>query len=90
MDYLEASIRFFDSKLLTCLEKETGKIYISVKSICKAIGMDQEQLKFQIEKFTEESFLKDGKKIFSIKTNIGIDEVQMIETKYLETWINNL
>lgn len=87
MDYLERAITFYGDELLTFLEKETGKIYISVRHICTGLGMNKSQRDAQVKKVNNDSTLKGALKLTPLKTNGGIQKILLIELEFLTIWL---
>lgn len=76
----------FRNKKVRALE-ENNKIYIVIKDICDNLGMNENQIKVQRDKINKDEFLKGGRKISTLPTNGGIQELMTIELDYLPIWL---
>ena len=78
-------IQFDGKRITTVLIKE--KVYVSIKSVCDNLGMNEPQYKSQKLKVKNDELLKGGRKLYPLMTNGGIQEVMMLELDYLPIWL---
>ncbi len=78
-------IKFNNDEVLTTLEN--GKIYVSVKHICKNLGMNKSQSDHQIQKLRNDHTLKQG----CLKIQAGVFDTDNstlgIELEFLTIWL---
>ena len=78
-------IKFNNDEVLTTLEN--GKIYVSVKHICKNLGMNKSQSDHQIQKLRNDHTLKQG----CLKIQAGVfdpdNSTLGIELEFLTIWL---
>nr|DAS17733.1 MAG TPA: hypothetical protein [Caudoviricetes sp.] len=78
-------IKFDGKSIVTVLIG--NKVYVSIKSICKNLGMDKNLSDTQIKKINKDELLKGASKLTHLKTNGGTQQVLMIELDYLPIWL---
>lgn len=78
-------IKFEGKEITTVLVNE--KVYVSVKSVCNNLGMDNKQYKAQKLKIRNDELLKVGIKLYPLNTGYGIKETMMLELDYLPIWL---
>jgi hypothetical protein len=84
---MEKRVRFMGSDLLSVRCEETGKIYVSVKSICSGLGMTEEQVNSQRQKLKRDELLKLSIKKLSVNFHGQVRELSFIELDYLPAWL---
>ena len=78
-------IKFDGKSIVTALIG--NKVYVSVKRICKNLGIDKNLSDTQIKKINKDELLKGASKLTHLKTNGGTQQVLMIELDYLPIWL---
>ena len=74
----------FNGERITAI-RESGKIYVSVKNVCKNLGMNEDHYKNQKKKIQKDELLKVGSKFTPVDTGFGIKET--MELDYLPIWL---
>ena len=67
--------------------KEKDKIFVSVRSVCENLGMNENQFKNQRDKINNDELLKVGRKFSPVDTGYGVKETMMLELDYLPIWL---
>lgn len=78
-------IQFNGKRITTVLIKE--KVYVSIKSVCDNLGMNENQFKNQRDKINSDDFLKVGRKFSPLNTGYGIKETMLLKLDYLPIWL---
>ena len=78
-------IQFDGKRITTVLIKE--KVYVSIKSVCDNLGMNENQFKNQRDKINSDDFLKVGRKFSPLNTGYGIKETMLLKLDYLPIWL---
>lgn len=76
----------FNGERITAI-RESGKIYVSVKNVCKNLGMNEDHYKNQKKKIQKDELLKVGSKFTPVDTGFGIKETMLLELDYLPIWL---
>lgn len=84
-ELIKKEVEFQGSKILGIMEK--GKIYVSIKAVCNALGMSKGQYDDQLRKVNDDELLKGAVKLQYLDTNGGKQEVLVIELDYLPIWL---
>lgn len=78
-------VRFNGERIMAI--REEGKIYVSIKSVCKNLGMNKSQADYQIQKVQNDELL-DGACYFKHLEINGITQKGlMLELDYLPIWL---
>lgn len=80
-------VNFEGDELLAIKDEETGKIYVSVKTICEGIGLSEGQIKSERKRLKEDFVLHKGGRNFILPTNGGNQDTVCIEVDYLPLWL---
>lgn len=80
-------VEFNGDILLAIKEEDIGKIYVAVKHICDALGLNENQRRTQYIKTQEDIVVSRGVKKFSLPTNGGFQETYCIELDFLPLWL---
>lgn len=85
MNLVRKEINFNNDTILTVLEN--GKVYVSIKHVCKNLGMTENQIESQRQKITKEETLKKG----YLKFQVGVFDPNNItlgiELEFLPIWL---
>ncbi|UZQ86002.1 phage antirepressor N-terminal domain-containing protein [Thermoclostridium stercorarium] len=84
---ISKQVDFNGDTLLAIKEEDTGKIYVAVKHICDALGLNENQRRNQYLKTQEDIVISRGVKKFSLPTNGGLQETYCIELDFLPLWL---
>lgn len=78
-------VRFNGERIMAI--REEGKIYVSIKNVCKNLGMNEDHYKNQKKKIQKDELLKVGSKFTPVDTGFGIKETMLLELDYLPIWL---
>ena len=78
-------IKFDGKGIVTALIDE--KVYVSIKSVCNNLGMNEDVFKNQKKKIQNDELLKLGSILTPLNTGYGIKETMMLELDYLPIWL---
>lgn len=84
---IQKQVEFNGDILLAIKEEDTDKIYVAVKHICDALGLNENQRRTQYIKTQEDIVISRGVKKFSLPTNGGFQETYCIELDFLPLWL---
>jgi hypothetical protein len=84
---MEKRVRFMGSELLSVRCEETGKIYVSVFSVCQGLGFSEKQIETQRQKIKRDELLKIGVEKLTLKIQGQGRELSFIELDYLPAWL---
>ena len=85
MELQVKEVRFNGERIMAI--RESGKIYVSVKNVCKNLGMNEDHYKNQKKKIQKDELLKVGSKFTPVDTGFGIKETMLLELDYLPIWL---
>lgn len=79
-------IPFYNDVLIGGKDKE-GNIWLSVNHTCRALGLNDGQMKTQRKKIQEDIVLSKGGRNFILPTKGGEQNLVMISEKYIPLWL---
>lgn len=76
----------FNGERITAI-RESGKIYVSIKSVCKNLGMNKSQADYQIQKVQNDELLDSACYFKHLEINGITQKGLMLELDYLPIWL---
>ena len=80
-------VDFNGDKLLAVQQKDTGKIYVGVRWVCKALSFDDSKSNNQLTKIKADRVLSKGFLKIKTLTNGGDQAVSCLQLDYLPLWL---
>jgi hypothetical protein len=74
----------FHGQEIPCVQNEAGEVFVAVKTICEAIGLDYERAKRNIK---EHPVLSGGMSVQTYPTTSGVQEMVCLNLDYLHGWL---
>lgn len=78
-------VRFENDQLLVI--RDEGKVFVGVRWVCFALGMDRNLMRAQLRKIQGDMVLNQGVVKMSLPTSGGVQEVLCLELNYLPLWL---
>lgn len=78
-------VKFNDDDLL--VSENEGKVFVAVRWVCTALGMDRNATRVQMRKIQADVILQKGCTKMSLPTSGGVQEVFCLELNYLPLWL---
>ena len=76
----------FNGERITAI-RESGKIYVSIKSVCRNLGMNKSQADYQIQKVQNDELLDSACYFKHLEINGITQKGLMLELDYLPIWL---
>lgn len=85
MDVLEQD--FNGDTIMTVKMRDTGKIYVGVRWVTSAIGLNKAQHDRQVKNIQSDTVLSEGASVLTLPTKGGNQKSLCIELNYLPLWL---
>lgn len=85
MELQVKEVRFNGERIMAI--REEGKIYVSIKSVCKNLGMNKSQADYQIQKVQNDELLDSACYFKHLEINGITQKGLMLELDYLPIWL---